>query len=159
MSDAGTVEAPAAEAIAETNRKRAQEYLARLGDKPLGHFIDGQPTEGSGGEPFDVLDPSTGEVLGQVLAGMGADIDAAAASAKRAFVTWSQTSGKERRKLLHAIADAIVARAEEIALVESFDTGQPLRFMSKAALRGAENFRFFADRAADAQNGLALPTS
>jgi len=159
MSDAGTVEAPAAEAIAETNRKRAQEYLARLGDKPLGHFIDGQPTEGSGGEPFDVLDPSTGEVLGQVLAGTGADIDAAAASAKRAFVTWSQTSGKERRKLLHAIADAIVARAEEIALVESFDTGQPLRFMSKAALRGAENFRFFADRAADAQNGLALPTS
>ena len=159
MSDAGTVEAPAAEAVAETNRKRAQEYLARLGDKPLGHFIDGQPTEGSGGEPFDVLDPSTGEVLGQVRAGTAADIDAAAASAKRAFVTWSQTSGKERRKLLHAIADAIVARAEEIALVESFDTGQPLRFMSKAALRGAENFRFFADRAADAQNGLALPTS
>ncbi|HWC56909.1 MAG TPA: 5-carboxymethyl-2-hydroxymuconate semialdehyde dehydrogenase, partial [Sphingomicrobium sp.] len=67
--------------------------------------------------------------------------------------------GKERRKLLHAIADTIVARAEEIALVESLDTGQPLRFMSKAALRGAENFRFFADRAADAQNGLALPTA
>jgi 5-carboxymethyl-2-hydroxymuconic-semialdehyde dehydrogenase len=159
MNDAGTIEAAAADPVAETNRKRALEYLARLGDKPLGHFIDGQPTDGANGEPFDVLDPSTGEVIGQALAGSAADVDAAAASAKRAFETWSKTSGKERRKLLHAIADAIVARAEEIALVESLDTGQPLRFMSKAALRGAENFRFFADRAADAQNGLALPTA
>jgi 5-carboxymethyl-2-hydroxymuconic-semialdehyde dehydrogenase len=159
MNDAGTIEAAAADPVAEANRKSAHEYLARFGDKPLGHFIDGQPTEVAGGEPFDVLDPSTGEVLGQALAGTAAEIDTAAAAAKRAFESWSQTSGKERRKLLHAIADTIVARAEEIALVESLDTGQPLRFMSKAALRGAENFRFFADRAADAQNGLAMPTA
>jgi hypothetical protein len=46
--------------------------------------------------------------------------------------------------------DAIEARAEDIALLESWDTGQALKFMSKAALRGAENFRFFADRAPDA---------
>jgi 5-carboxymethyl-2-hydroxymuconic-semialdehyde dehydrogenase len=112
-----------------------------------------------GGEPFDIIDPSTGEVLGQAIAGTAADIDRAAASAKAAFPAWSQTSGKKRREILHAIADAIVARAEEIALVESLDTGQPLRFMSKAALRGAENFRFYADRAPDAQNGLSLPTA
>src|SRR5262245_35231958 len=37
------------------------------------------------------------------------------------------------------------------------DTGQPIRFMSQAAARGAENFRYFADRAPDARNGLALP--
>jgi len=159
MNDAGTIEAAAADPVAETNRNRAFEYVSQLTEKPLGHFIDGQPTDGASGEPFEVLDPSTGEVLGQVLAGTAADIDTAASAAKRAFATWSQTSGKERRKLLHAIADAIIARAEEIALVESLDTGQPLRFMSKAALRGAENFRFFADRAADAQNGLALPTA
>jgi 5-carboxymethyl-2-hydroxymuconic-semialdehyde dehydrogenase len=159
MSETNTLTATAAEPIAAANRKRALEHLARLRDRPLGHFIDGTPTDGAGGTPFDVLVPSTGEALGQALAGTADDIDSAAAAAKRAFRTWSQTSGEERRRLLHAIADAIVARADEIALVESLDTGQPLRFMSKAALRGAENFRFFADRAADAQNGLALPTA
>ena len=50
------------------------------------------------------------------------------------------------------------ARAEEIALGECCDTGQALRFMSKAALRGAANFRFFADRAPAARDGQALPS-
>jgi 5-carboxymethyl-2-hydroxymuconic-semialdehyde dehydrogenase len=153
------VNEPAKVGSAAHNRELALEHLGRLTAKPLGHFIDGESTDRAGGEPFDVLDPSTGEAIGQVLAGTDADIEQAAAAAKRAFPGWSQTSGKKRREILHAIADAIVARAEEIALVESLDTGQPLRFMSKAALRGAENFRFFADRAPDAQNGLALPSA
>lgn len=159
MNQATTLETAAADPVAQRNRKRAFEHLSRLRDKPLEHFIDGQSTAGVGGEPFDVLDPATGEVLGQALAGTTEDIAVAAAAAKRAFGAWSQTSGEMRRELLHAIADAIEARADEIALVESLDTGQPLRFMSKAALRGAENFRFFADRAPNAQNGLALPTA
>jgi 5-carboxymethyl-2-hydroxymuconic-semialdehyde dehydrogenase len=66
-------------------------------------------------------------------------------------------SGTARRQLLHRIADAVEARAEEISLVESVDTGQAIRFMSKAAVRGAENFRFFADRAPSARDGLHLP--
>ena len=147
------------EPAATRNRELAMRHLSRLTASPLGHFIDGAPTAASGGEPFDVLDPSTGEVLGEVLAGTAGDVDAAATAARRAFPDWSQTGGKKRRSILHAIADAIEARAEEIALVESLDTGQPLRFMSKAALRGAENFRFFADRAPDARNGLALPSA
>ena len=64
--------------------------------------------------------------------------------------------GTARKKLLHKIADAIVARAEEIAFVECMDTGQSLKFMAKAALRGAENFRFFADRAPEARDGKSL---
>ena len=64
--------------------------------------------------------------------------------------------GETRKKLLHKIADAIVARAEEIAFVECMDTGQALKFMAKAALRGAENFRFFADRAPEARDGETL---
>ena len=79
--------------------------------------------------------------------------------ATRAFRTgWSRTTGEERKKILHRIADAIEARADEIALVECIDTGQPIRYMSKAALRGAENFRFYADRAPGAADGLSLPT-
>ena len=86
------------------------------------------------------------------------DIDAAAKAAHDAFPAWRDMPGKERKKILHAVADAIVARADEIALVESWDTGQAIRFMSKAALRGAENFRFFADQAEGARDGQTLPS-
>ena len=158
MSEAVALPTEAPDPVAASNRQLALNHLARLASSPLGHFIDGKPTSGTGGEPFDVLDPSTGETIGQVLAGSSEDVDAAAAAARRAFPAWSRTGGNKRRHILHAIADAIEQRAEEIALVESLDTGQPLRFMSKAALRGAENFRFFADRAPDAQDGRSLPT-
>ena len=60
--------------------------------------------------------------------------------------------------MLHRIADAIVERAEEIAFLECLDTGQALRFMSKTALRGAENFRYFADLAPAARDGKHLPS-
>lgn len=53
----------------------------------------------------------------------------------------------------------IVERAEEIALCECWDTGQAFRFMSKAALRGAENFRYYADLAPGARDGQSLPTN
>ncbi|HUI60297.1 MAG TPA: 5-carboxymethyl-2-hydroxymuconate semialdehyde dehydrogenase, partial [Steroidobacteraceae bacterium] len=72
---------------------------------------------------------------------------------------WRQRTGEERRAILHRVADLIEARREEIALVECMDTGQALRFMSGAALRAAENFRFFADRAPAAGNGLSLPAA
>ena len=82
----------------------------------------------------------------------------AADAAKSAFPGWRDLTGTERKKILHKIADGIVARAEEIAVCESWDTGQPIRFMAKAAIRGAENFRFFADRAPAARDGQSLPS-
>ena len=98
-------------------------------------------------------------MIGKVARGGAADIDRAAKAAMKAFRTgWGHTSGEKRRAILHKIADAIVARADEIAYVECMDTGQPIRYMSKAALRGAENFRFYADRAPNAADGLSLPT-
>ena len=96
-------------------------------------------------------------MLATVAAGDAADVAAAAEAAQRAFPAWRDLPGGERRDLLHGIADAIEARAEEIALLESLDTGQPIRFMSQAAKRGAENFRFFADKAPEADDGLSLP--
>ena len=54
---------------------------------------------------------------------------------------------------------SIEERAHEIALIESFDTGQSLRFMSKAALRGAANFRYFADQAPYGRDGESTFTN
>lgn len=135
----------------------AEKHLARFRQGTTKHLIDGKPDAGDG-KTFETLSPVDNSVIGQVARGTAADIDRAAQAAKRAFQSWGKTSGAERKKILHKIADAIVARADEIALVECMDTGQPIRYMSKAALRGAENFRFFADRAPDASNGVSLPT-
>jgi 5-carboxymethyl-2-hydroxymuconic-semialdehyde dehydrogenase len=137
--------------------KKAEAALARFTAEPLGHFIGGRAVAGEG-EAFENRSPVDGRSLGLVLDATTTEVAAAAEAARDAFTGWRATAGTERRRILHAIADAIEARAEEIALVECMDTGQAWRFMSKAALRGAENFRFFADRAPDAANGLSLPT-
>jgi hypothetical protein len=136
---------------------KAEKHLTRFRQGTVAHFIDGKQDAGSG-KTFETLSPVDNSAIAKVARGTADDIDRAAKAAKRAFQTWGKTSGAERKKVLHKIADAIVARADEIALVECMDTGQPIRYMSKAALRGAENFRFFADRAPDASNGLSLPT-
>jgi 5-carboxymethyl-2-hydroxymuconic-semialdehyde dehydrogenase len=127
-----------------------------LREAPLGHFLGGTPVAGNGA-PFAVFEPATGRALGQVCDATGEEVDAAVDAARAAFPGWAAAAGAERKKILHRVADLIVARADEIAAVECLDTGQCWRFMSKAALRGAENFRYFADRAPDAANGLALP--
>ena len=137
---------------------RAEGFLQRFREKPVAHLIDGKPDSG-GGATFETHSPIDNTVIAKVARGGTAEIDRAAKAATKAFRTgWSRTTGDERRKLLHKIADAIEARADEIALVECIDTGQPIRYMSKAALRGAENFRFYADRAPGAADGLSLPT-
>jgi 5-carboxymethyl-2-hydroxymuconic-semialdehyde dehydrogenase len=86
-------------------------------------------------------------------------VDAAADAAQAAFRSWRKVGGAQRRTILHKVADLIESRSEQIALVECMDTGQALRFMKKAAERGAENFRYFADRAPSAADGLSLPDS
>ena len=66
---------------------------------------------------------------------------------------------KQRKSILIKIAEGIEARAEEIALCECWDTGQAWRFMSTAAIRGAENFRYFADQVEAARDGQHLQSA
>jgi 5-carboxymethyl-2-hydroxymuconic-semialdehyde dehydrogenase len=141
----------------ERNRRDSAELLERFRGEALGHFIGGETVPGASGDSFENLSPVDGESIGRVAAGSVEDVARAADAAESAFADWRRTSGATRRKILHAIAAVIDTRAREIALVESADTGQPIRFMSKAAARGAENFRFFADRAPGAADGLSLP--
>ena len=138
------------------NLRKATQYLARFGSSTVPHRIAGQAVSSS--ETFDNLDPSDNSVLCKVASGGAAEIDRAARAAEEAFQVWKTVPGEKRRALLHKIADRIEARAEEIALVESVDSGQAIRYMSKAALRGAENFRFYADKAPGASDGLSMPT-
>src|ERR1700728_4780237 len=143
----------------ETNLARAKGYLERFRGAPLGHFIAGKAESGAGREVFDNVSPVDARVINQVISGDEQDVSAAATAAEAAFPAWRAKTGDERRAILNKVANAIEARREEIAFVECMDTGQALRFMSGAALRAAENFRFFADRAPGAANGLALPAA
>jgi 5-carboxymethyl-2-hydroxymuconic-semialdehyde dehydrogenase len=139
------------------NLAKAETFLAPFKSRPVGHFIAGERSASLCGATFEALDPTSNEPISTVASGEAADVDRACRAAAAAFKTWRKVPGDKRRAILHAIADAIEGRAEEIALVESSDTGQPIRFMAKAALRGAENFRFYADRAPGAEDGLSLP--
>ena len=134
-------------------------HLTRFADTGILNQINGQPLPAQSGDWFDTHSPVDETHIARVARSGSADIDAAARAAADAFPAWRDMAGTERKKILHAIADGIVARAEEIALCECWDTGQALRFMSKAALRGAENFRFFADRAPTARDGQMLPSA
>ncbi|HEV2271185.1 MAG TPA: 5-carboxymethyl-2-hydroxymuconate semialdehyde dehydrogenase [Steroidobacteraceae bacterium] len=143
----------------DANLTKASAYLQGFRAEPLGHFIAGRREGGSSRVLIDNLSPVDGRVLNQVVSGDERDVHAAASAAEAAFPAWRALPSEARRALLHKVADAIEARREEIALIECMDTGQALRFMSGAATRAAENFRFFADRAPGAADGLALPAT
>jgi 5-carboxymethyl-2-hydroxymuconic-semialdehyde dehydrogenase len=146
-------------AALETNVRKAGEYLLRFRDPPLAHFIAAKQERGSSRKTIENISPVDGSVLNTLVCGDERDADAAALAAQTAFPAWRARTGDARRAILHKVADLIESRREEIAFVECMDTGQPLRFMSGAALRAAENFRFFADRAPGAADGLSLPAA
>ncbi len=133
-------------------------FLKPIKANGIDHHINGEAVPAASGTTFDSTSPVDGSVICSIAKGNEDDIARATAAAKAAFPAWRDMPGTERKKILHRIADLIVKRAEEIALLECWDTGQALRFMSKAALRGAENFRFYADRAPQARDGQTLPS-
>ncbi len=143
----------------DENLSAAGEHLARFRESPLHHLIAGEARPSVGGEVFTNVSPIDGTELGEVASGGAVDIAAAAEAATEAFGAWSKTPGEKRKAVLHDVADLIEERAHQIAVTECVDTGQTMRFMSAAALRGAANFRFFADRAPGAADGQSLPTA
>ena len=138
--------------------KKLEPYRQRICSGILPHYIGGAPDLGSSGRTFENLTPVDNSKLCDVARGSAVEIGKAAEAAEAAFNDWRKASGRARKQILHKIADLIVARREEIALLECLDTGQAIRFMKAAAERSAVNYRFFADRAPEAADGLALPS-
>ncbi|MFN4202153.1 MAG: 5-carboxymethyl-2-hydroxymuconate semialdehyde dehydrogenase [Tabrizicola sp.] len=139
-----------------THQAKLAGHLARFREGGILNLIDGQDVAAD--DWFETRSPVDDSLIARVALGTAETVDRAARAAKAAFPAWAALPGDKRKAILHRIADGIEARAEEIALCECWDTGQAWRFMSKAALRGAENFRFFADLAPSARDGKSLPT-
>jgi len=91
-------------------------------------YIGGQWVTAPGGNPLEVVSPSTEQVIASVPAGTADDVDAAVAAARVAFEDWAATAPAERAFLLSAAADALEARKDEIAALISSEMGTPLPF-------------------------------
>lgn len=88
-------------------------------------LIDGELVAGA--STISVIDPATGQIIAQSPVSDASQVDRAVAAAKAAFPAWSKTPIEERAAVVHRIADAIEARADEIARVVTLEQGKPLQ--------------------------------
>jgi 1-pyrroline dehydrogenase len=109
-----------------------------------GHFVDGRTTQGSTGRSIDVVDPSRGTSFTSVAEGSAADVDRAVAAALRAQPAWAARVPKERSEVLHAVASRVEEHAEDLALLESANTGKPLMVSRDDVAGAVDTFRFMA---------------
>ncbi|MEU6366506.1 aldehyde dehydrogenase [Streptomyces sp. NPDC046931] len=108
------------------------------------HWIGGERVAST--ETFADISPIDGSVLAEISRGTAMEAAAAVAAAKAAFPGWAATSRAERARILHAIADGVEKRLEDLAIVETCDNGALLRSHRRGVMpRVAHNFRFFAD--------------
>ncbi|TFC63822.1 NAD-dependent succinate-semialdehyde dehydrogenase [Cryobacterium sp. TMT2-4] len=95
----------------------------------------------------DVMDPADGSTVGRVAWGSALDATRAADSASAAFDNWSLTTGRMRADLLHAAADLLAERREEIALTLAREAGKRLPEAQGEVDFSVEYFRWFAEEA------------
>lgn len=132
------------------NASRASEAVRHEADAlaDVRLFIGGQWGDARSGRTFETLNPATGERLAWVHEAGEADVDAAVRAARDAFERgpWPRMSVAERSQVLHRIGDLIESRREELARLETLDTGKPIRESLEVDIpRASYNFHFFAD--------------
>jgi betaine-aldehyde dehydrogenase len=111
-------------------------------------MIGGEENESVSRQRTEVIDPATGRPTGSVPRGNEADVDAAVRSARAAFKTWSRLTPGERSGILMRFADRLETRAQEIADLETRQTGKPLKLSLHSDVPFAhDNLRFMAAQA------------
>lgn len=109
------------------------------------NFIGGEFADPVNGTWFDDIAPATGTPIANIPDSIAADVDGAVDAAKTAFAKWRHTSAEDRSNLLLRIASRIERESEELARLESLDTGKPLSLARRMDIpRAVQNFRFFA---------------
>jgi acyl-CoA reductase-like NAD-dependent aldehyde dehydrogenase len=124
---------------------------------PRDLFIDGEFVEAESRARIPVLNPHDNSLITEVAEARQVDIDRAVEAARRAFPSWAKLAAADRGRLLLRLADAIEARADELARLESIDTGHPLRdTRGLDVIRTAVTFRYFGGMA-DKYQGSVVP--
>ncbi len=110
--------------------------------------IDGKTVESSDGKTFETINPATEEVLANVAVASAKDVDSAVNAASKAFAggVWSAGLKSYRKKVLLQIAEVIEKNADELAMLETLDTGVPIsQTRGRHIFRAVDNFRYFAE--------------
>jgi acyl-CoA reductase-like NAD-dependent aldehyde dehydrogenase len=126
---------------------------------PIRHqlFIDGRFVDAASGETLATLNPHDNTVIADVAMAGKADVDKAVAAARRAFAPWSRMAAADRGRILLKLADLIEANTEELARLESLDTGHPIKDSRALDVpRTAACFRYFGGMA-DKFQGDVVP--
>ncbi len=120
-------------------------------------FINGQFVNAESGETLATLNPHDNSIITEVSMAGKADIDKAVTAAEKAFPVWSRMAAMDRGRILLKLADLIEANAEELARLESLDTGHPLRDSRILDVpRTAVTYRYFGGMA-DKFQGEQIP--
>ena len=130
-------------------------------NKKRGMFIDGQ-WETEAESYADVIEPSTGEKLGELPQGSLADVDRAVAAARREFDTgaWSQLLPMERERMLFKLADLMEQNAQHLGELESIDVGKSVGIAVEVDVQSAiDNLRYFAGWTSKIEGRHVTPAS
>jgi aldehyde dehydrogenase (NAD+) len=120
-------------------------------------FIDGRFVPAADGAVEPTLNPHDNSRIADVAMAGRADVDKAVHAARAAFPAWSAMPAMDRGRLLLKLADAIEGRADELARLESLDTGHPMRDTTRLDVpRTAVTFRYFGGMA-DKLEGSVIP--
>jgi betaine-aldehyde dehydrogenase len=126
---------------------------------PIRHqlFIDGRFVDAASGQTLPTLNPHDNRRIADVAMAGTVDVDRAVAAAERAFPAWSRRPAAERGRVLLKLADLIEANAEDLARLESLDTGHPIRDSRNLDVpRTAACYRYFGGMA-DKFQGETIP--
>lgn len=112
---------------------------------PLLNYIGGSFVPADSGSTLDNINPATNELITTLPRSDKSDVEKATLAALAAEASWKATPLEKRIDWLERIADALEAKAEQIALLETTDTGKPITLSRRVdAARSVSNFRFFA---------------
>ena len=119
-----------------------------MSEQAIRNFINGEYVDATAESSFELIDPATEKTYGSSPVSSKKDVDTAFKAAAAAFETWGETTPGERQLALFRIADAVEARAEEFANLESQDTGKPrANLVADEILLSVDQLRFFAGAA------------
>ena len=131
--------------------------LEDLGFDPAKCLIGGAWVAPAGGQTLPLMNPSTGEQIGEIARGQEADVDAAIDAARRAFEGgWARTPAAERGRVLMRLGKLVEGRVEALARLEALDVGKPLKQARADALALARYCEFYGG-AADKLMGESIP--
>jgi 1-pyrroline dehydrogenase len=111
---------------------------------PTANFINGAWSAARDGATDVVLNPATGEALGEVPASSASDVDDAVHAAGAAFPGWAALTPRARSEALHRVADIVEEHLDELARLECVNVGKPISIVDFEMDLTKDNWRFFA---------------